>query len=68
MEEDSWEIEVDREEVKVRLWRQRQLEAAGVDDFSAFRLALRFDLDLHKLVDAAKNGVTGRQLTDLYLD
>ena len=66
--EESWEIELDREEVRVRLWRQKQLERAGVDPFSAFRLAMRFDLDLHRLVDAANNGATGRELTDLYLD
>ena len=64
---EAW-LELDEDVAEVRGWRQAELERAGVDPFSAFRLAMRFDLDLHKLVDAAKGGATGRQLTDLYLD
>ena len=62
------ELELDPEVERVRRWRQRQLVVAGVDDFSAFRLSMDFDIDLHKLVEASERGATGRQLTDLYLD
>ena len=62
------ELEVDDETDRVRHWRQTRLELAGLDQFSSFRLAMRFDIDLHQLVDAARGGATGRQLTDLYLD
>ncbi len=61
-------LELDDEGSRVRKWRCDQLVAVGVDAFSAYRLAMRTDLDLHQLVDAAKGGATGPQLTDLFID
>lgn len=62
------ELEVDREWLKVRQFKQAQYEAAGIEEFAAFRLALDPDLDWHQVVKAAQDGASDRQLTDLYLD
>lgn len=61
-------FELSLEETGVRQWREQQLVAAGIDDFSAFRLAMALHLDLHLLVARAQKGVDGPTLVDLYLD
>ena len=66
MADQGWEVELEVDPVFE--WRKAELIAAGVDSFSAFRLAAVYELDLHKLVAAAKNGVTGKQLVDLFID
>lgn len=68
MADESWEIEVDPEEVRVRLWREKQLRKAGVEDFAAFRLSMVFDADLHKLVEMKEHGVTDEFLIDMFID
>jgi len=55
--EDSWEIELDSEEMRVRKHRQRFLERAGFSEFSAFRLGMRFDIPKERAADLlAKSG------------
>lgn len=46
-----FEFELDHDGMRVRKWRQQQLEQAGYSEFSAFRVAMRFDIDLHMAVD-----------------
>lgn len=43
--DDSVELEVNSEEWRVRKHRERFLEKAGFSQFSAFRLAMRFDIE-----------------------
>lgn len=66
--DESWEIEVDPEELAVRRWREKQLRKAGVDDFAAFRLSMAFDADLHRLVEMKERGVTDDFLIDMFID
>lgn len=48
--EPVYEFEIDSEGMKLRLWRQEQLEREGVSEFTAFRLALN-GVDLHQAID-----------------
>lgn len=62
------EVEIAPEWTRVRRWREEQLVKVGVGEFVAFRLAMALDVDLHRLVDAKKNGASDDTLIDLYLD
>lgn len=68
MTPESWEIEVDAEEVRVRRWREKQLRKAGVEEFNAFRLSMAFDADLHKIVELKQGGATDEFLIDMFID
>ena len=68
---ETWEIEVDPKLVAERRFRERQYTAAGIGEFTAFRLAMRpsHELDWHRVVERKqRQGLTDDQLTDLYLD
>jgi hypothetical protein len=45
---ESWEIEVDDEQFRVRKHRETFLLKAGFSEFAAFRLAMRFDIEKEK--------------------
>lgn len=62
------ELELEPEWEKVRRWREQQLRDAGLDEFTAFRLALIPDLDLHKLVGYVRKGVPADVLIDMFID
>jgi hypothetical protein len=65
---ESWEIEVNPEEYRVRVFRQRALELSGFSEFAAFRLSMRFDVDWHQAADMLKAGATEDQVIDLLID
>lgn len=66
--DDSYEIVMDSEEMRVRLHRQRFLERSGFSQFTAFRLAMRFDIDKEKAADMLAHGATEQQVVDLLID
>lgn len=62
------EVSFDPEWTRVRRWREKQLEAGGFSEFTAFRLAMLPDLDYRKAVRMLKGGATELQITDLLVD
>lgn len=66
--DESWELQFDSEEMRVRLHRQRFLERSGFSEFGAFRLAMRFDIDKEKAADMLAHGATEPQVIDLLID
>lgn len=63
---EAWEVELDTEETRVRLWRQAQLEKAGFSDFTAFRLSMV--PDWHRAADMLAKGATEDFVLDQLID
>ena len=61
-------VEFEDEQTRVRRWRQECLEAAGFGEFTAFRLAMRLDVDYRKAIDMLRGGASEAQVTDLLID
>jgi predicted MarR family transcription regulator len=62
------ELELDPEWEKVRRWRVDCLTAAGVSDFTAFRLSLIPDLDLHRALELVEKGAPDEFLINEFID
>lgn len=65
---ESWELEFDSEESRVRLHRQRFLEQAGFSEFAAFRLAMRFDIEKEHAADLLGKSHDENLVLDLLID
>lgn len=68
MDEESPTLVEDQGEMSVRRWRRQQLEAAGFSEFTAFRIAMRFDIDYRSAIALLAKGATETQVADLLLD
>lgn len=66
----EWEVEltIDPEWRAVRDWRQAQLVAAGFSEFTAYRIALRVDVEYQTAIEWLRRGATELQITDLLID
>lgn len=57
----------DHAQLKLAAWRELQLIRAGVDVLDARLLAVRRDLDLHKMLTMLENGCIVRLLKEIVL-
>lgn len=62
------ELEIDSEEWRVRKHRERFLLKAGFTEFSAFRLAMRFDIDKEHAADLLARSGSEAWTLDQLLD
>ncbi len=62
------ELELDSEWARVRTMRERAFMAAGIDEFSSYRLALVPELDWHRIVRLKQAGASDQSLLDIFLD
>lgn len=67
-EESSPGLADDEGVLSVQRWRQQQLEAAGLSELTAFRIAMRFDIDYRNAIALLARGATETQVADLLLD
>lgn len=63
---ETWEIELDTEEARVRRWRQKQLDKAGFSEFTSFRLSMI--PDWHRAADMLAKGATEDFILDQLID
>ena len=68
--EPEWEFElnIDPDWLRVRNWRRDMLEAGGFSEFTAYRIALRFDVEYRAAIEMLEGGATELQVTDLLID
>ena len=62
------ELEVDAEQWRVRKHRERFLLEAGFSEFSAFRLAMRFDIEKEHAADLLKRSGNELWVLDQLID
>ena len=65
---DNPELEVDGEGWRVRKHRERFLLEAGFSEFTAFRLAMRFDIEKERAADLLKRSGDERWVLDQLID
>lgn len=66
--EESWELELDSEEYRVRRHRQTFLERAGFSEFAAFRLSMQFDIPKERAAELLETAPSEDWVLDQLID